>query len=399
MAHRPNCRTSSAENAVWRATRPELMLPGGLLPISPTGYSGVPQGLASQLGGLKSLFDAGRCAVMANVGPLVQPMTLAQWNDGSPTVPVPPQIASHSDQQNVWQTGVPDKPSLTGWLGRMGDVLTASNTGDLSMCISTGGDNNMQVGELTLPYQITPNGAVRMQGLGGFHNATPEAAAALRNLLTQQRSHQLENQYTTVAKRSIDAEQQVTSALALSTMNTVFPDTQIGRQLRMAARLIAARSTLGQRRQVFYVASGGWDFHGTLVADQSAKLVELSAGLSAFYQATVDLQVENSVTAFTASDFGRALQSNGDGTDHGWGGHHFVVGGAVQGKRIYGQVPDAALGTSTDIGQGRLLPTTSVDAYAGTLARWFGVSDNDLTIAVPNVRRFMAAGTDLGFLG
>ena len=391
--------SGGAERSVWRAARPDLLLPGQVLPITPAGYTGVPQALAAQLSGLKSLFDTGQCAVLANVGPLVQPMTLGQWSNGNPTVPVPPQIASHSDQQNVWQSGVPDKPATTGWLGRIADLVQpAFNSGSVSMCISTGGDNGIQVGQTVLPYQITDQGAVRVQGLNGVHEAPPVAVTALRGFLTPSHNHDVQSHYTRIGRRAIDAEQIVSSALAGVNVTTAFPDTSLGRQLRMVARMVAARGALGQRRQVFFVSSGGWDFHANQVNDQSQRLSELSQALTAFQQSTEALGVARNVTAVTASEFGRALQSNGDGTDHGWGGHHFIVGGAVRGGRIYGQLPDAALRTSTDIGQGRLLPTTSVDAYAATLARWFGVSDTDLPTVLPNASRFLARGSDLGFL-
>ena len=388
---------AGAERARWQAARPELILPGAPLPLSALGYNGVPQAFASQLAEVKAVFDAGRCAVLANVGPLVQPMSLAQWNDGAPTVPVPPQIASHSDQQNVWQTGVPDKPVNTGWLGRITDLMAASSSG-LPLCMSVGGDNILQVGEASTPYQLTLQGPVKVQGVQDLFGAPNVAAVALEQLLTQQRQHLMENYYSTTAKRAIEAERLVSAALLGSSMGTSFPETQVGRQLRMVARMVAARRALGQSRQVYYVGVGGWDFHGRQVPDQTRLLTELSQGLAAFYQATVALGVANQVTTFTASDFGRALQTNGDGCDHGWGGHHLVLGGAVKGQRIYGAVPDAALRTNTDIGQGRLLPTTSVDAYAATLARWFGVSDSNLNLVLPNVGRFLAPGTDLGML-
>jgi uncharacterized protein (DUF1501 family) len=215
--------------------------------------------------------------------------------------------------------------------------------------------------------------------------------------MTQGRSHLFENQLATISSRAINAESQVSSALAAgATIPVEFPQTSIGQQLQMVARLIGARQGLGQTRQVFYVSQGGYDFHDNLLTDQSARLTELAQALAAFQQAVNALGVANSVTTFTASEFGRALQHNGRGSDHGWGSHHFVMGGAVKGNRVYGRFPTVALNGPEDMGQGRLIPTTSVDEYAATLARWFGVSDSDLPTVIPNIGRF--ASRNLGFL-
>jgi uncharacterized protein (DUF1501 family) len=350
------------------------------------------------LGALKSLFDQGQCAAIANVGTLVVPTSLAQYNpSGSPLVTLPTQLFSHSDQMNQWQTGLPDRPSQTGWLGRAGDIMApAFNSGALSVCMSMAGNNTIQTGTSTVQYQLTTDGAVRVSGLDYFYGSAV-AAKALQKLMTEARPGLLEGQINRTAKRAIDAEVIVRQALAGVTVNTVFPSTAIGAQLKMVARMIAARSALGQRRQIYYVAAGGFDFHDNLLTEQALRLKEVADAMAAFYQATFDLGVDKSVTAFTASDFGRALQSNGKGSDHGWGAHHFVVGGAVRGNRIYGSFPTVALGTNQDVGQGRLLPTTSVDEYAATLATWLGVSGTDLSTVLPNLGRF--GSPNLGFMG
>ena len=214
------------------------------------------------------------------------------------------------------------------------------------------------------------------------------------------RSHMLEQAYTTIGARSIATGQRAKEALAsVPALSTVFPANGLAAQLRMVAQLIAARSGLGHRRQIFFVAQGGYDFHDNLLDNQALRLGELASAMAAFHEATVELGVASNVTTFTASDFGRGLQSNGRGSDHGWGGHHFVMGGAVNGNRLYGQWPTVALGGPEDIGQGRLLPTTPVDRYAATLARWFGASASDLTTVLPNLSRFVtAANAPMGFL-
>ena len=258
------------------------------------------------------------------------------------------------------------------------------------------GGNVIQAGAQTVQYQLTTQGAIKVDDLGTLMGSA-KAGAALRTLLTEPRTHMLEKQLNKIATRAIASEATVTAALANVVINTVFPNTQIGAQLKMAARMIAARQALGQKRQIFYVSVGGYDFHDNLIASQALRLRELSEGLAAFYQATVELNVAQQVTSFTASDFGRALQSNGRGSDHGWGGHQFILGGAVKGNRIYGTMPEAALKGPEDAGQGRLLPTTSVDEYASTLALWFGVTPAQLETVVPNIGRF--SRTNLGFFG
>ncbi len=388
---------SGAEYNAYQQARPSLALPAAnLLAINPTSDSGPALGLHPSLSALQPLFNDQRVALVANVGTLSQPITRAQWNSGQPQVAVPHQLFSHSDQQGAWQTGLPDRASQTGWQGRMGDLLaSAYNPGSqVSMAMSVAGNNMMQAGNSTIQYQLTTDGAVPFQGPIPF---SAQGMNAMRRLLTESRTQLLESELNRVTTRALNSEAVVTSALGGVSVATPFPATGIGRQLAMVARMIAARSALGQRRQMFFVQQGGYDFHDNLLTDQSTRLRELGDAMAAFYQATVALGVAGQVTTFTASDFGRALQHNGRGSDHGWGGHHFVMGGAVQGNRVYGRFPTTALNGPEDAGQGRLIPTTSVDEYAATLARWFGVSLSNLPQVLPNIGRF--ASRDLGFMG
>lgn len=389
----------SSAYAAYQRARPTLALPGSsLLALSAPGYGGPALGLHPSLGALRPLFAGGQLAVLANVGALNVPTTRAQWNNGEPSVAVPYQLFSHSDQQNGWQTGLPDRPSQSGWLGRVGDLLERAYnpTSAVSMSLSVGGNNTIQVGTRSIQYQLTTQGPVRVSALNGLYGNAANGAA-LRRLLTQGGSELFGRQLDRVGARAIDNEVFVSNALAGVNMTTPFPDTRVGRQLRMVARMIAARTQLGQRRQVFYVQQGGYDFHDDLLADQATCLQELGDAMAAFHRATADLGVDRSVTTFTASEFGRALQSNGRGSDHGWGGHQFIMGGAVAGGRLYGRWPEVALGGREDAGQGRLVPTTSVDEYAATLVRWFGVPTSDLATVIPNIGRF--ASRDIGFMG
>jgi uncharacterized protein (DUF1501 family) len=389
----------SSAYAAYQRARPTLALPGSsLLPLSAPGYSGPALGLHPSLGALRPLFERNRVAMLANVGALNVPTTRTTWNNGRPTVPVPYQLFSHSDQQNGWQTGLPDRPSQTGWLGRVSDLLERAYnpTSGVSMSLSVGGNNTVQVGARSIQYQLTTQGPVRVNALSGLYGSSVNASA-LRRMLTQGGSELFGRQLDHIGTRALDNEVFVANALSTATMSTAFPDTSLGRQLRMVARMIAARGALGQRRQIYFVQQGGYDFHDDLVADHATRLQELGDALAAFHRSTEDLGVAASVTSFTASEFGRALQSNGRGSDHGWGGHQFILGGAVAGGRLYGQWPDVALGGREDAGQGRLVPTTSVDEFAATLVRWFGVPISDLATVIPNIGRF--ASRDLGFMG
>jgi uncharacterized protein (DUF1501 family) len=393
---------SGSAYAAYAQARGELALAGAQMQaITPAGYSGPPLALNAQLGALRSLFGQGRVALIANVGTLAVPTTQADWNEGTPGVAVPYQLFSHSDQQGAWQTGLPDRPSSTGWLGRIGDLTAgAYNAGaGVSIAMSVAGNNIMQAGDTTIQYQLTPQGAVRVQavaGGGGLYGYSA-GSTAMRTLMTQSRSLLLENELNKIGKRAIDTEVLVTAALQGVNLNTVFPATPLGGQLKMVARMIGARAALAQRRQIFFVQTGGWDFHDDLLNDQNTKLRELGDAMAAFHAAMGELAVAPQVTTFTASDFGRALQSNGRGSDHGWGAHHFVMGGAVLGNKVYGRFPTVALGGPEDAGQGRLIPTTSVDAYAATLARWFGVQSSELGLVLPNIGRFPSS--NLGFMG
>ncbi len=254
----------------------------------------------------------------------------------------------------------------------------------------------MQAGESTIQYQLTAQGAVKVRSLSSLYGSAA-GATAIRRLMTDPRNHLFENELAKVSSRAISSESLVTNALAGVNLNVVFPATSIGSQLQMVARMIAARGPLSQRRQIFYVAQGGYDFHDNLLTGQATLLKDLSDAMAAFYAATESIGVAQNVSSFTVSEFGRALQSNGRGSDHGWGGHQFIMGGAVLGNRVYGKFPTVAIGGPEDAGQGRLIPTTSVDEYAATLARWFGVSDSNMSTVVPNLNRF--ANPNLGFMG
>ena len=381
---------SGSAYTAYQNARPTLALPqASLLPLNLQGHAGPALALNPALTPFKTLFDQGRMSLVANVGTLVGPITQTQWNRGRPTAAVPFQLFSHSDQQGIWQTGIPDGQSRTGWLGRMGDLLSSThnpNSG-VSITMSLGGNAVMLAGNQTIQYQLNSQGAVRVNALNTLYSQS-QGAAALRQMMTGPRTHLMEGALTQIGARAIATEGLVNGAIASVNPSTAFPSTGIGQQLRMVSRLIGARAGLGQKRQIFFVQQGGYDFHDNLLNDQFSRLSELAEALSAFDSATRELGVSQNVTTFTASEFGRALQHNGRGSDHGWGGHQFVMGGAVQGNRVVGSFPDVALGSSLDAGQGRLIPTTAVDQLAASFGSWMGVPDSELNWMLPNLSRF-----------
>ena len=358
--------------------------------------------------GMANLFNTGKAAVQLNVGPLIVPLTRTQYNGSNRTLyPIPPKLFSHNDQQSVWQSSSPEG-STVGWGGNLGDLALSSNTNSLFTCISVTGNAVFLSGDSALSYQVSTGGAIAINGVKSNVYGSTAVRSALTSLIQQTSPQVLENEYNRVTTRAVTAESQITSGLAGVTLATAFPsNNSLADQLKMVARLIGARSTLGSKRQVFMVSLGGFDLHDNLISQQPTLMKRVSEAMTAFYDATVELGVADKVTAFTASDFGRTLNSNGDGSDHGWGSHHFMVGGAVKGNAFYGKAPPVSNTNSTTdandqwhVGQGRLLPSTSVDQYAGTLAKWFGVANSELAGVLPNLSHFGGADypTDLGFM-
>eukprot|EP01030_Chromulinospumella_sphaerica_P008098 gene8098-7928_t len=358
--------------------------------------------------GMANLFNTGKAAVQLNVGPLIVPLTRTQYNSSNRALyPIPPKLFSHNDQQSVWQSSSPEG-STVGWGGNLGDLALSSNANSLFTCISVTGNAVFLSGDSALSYQVSTGGAIAINGVKSNVYGSTAVRSALTSLIQQTSPQVLENEYNRVTTRAVTAESQITSGLAGVTLATAFPtNNSLADQLKMVARLIGARSTLGSKRQVFMVSLGGFDLHDNLISQQPTLMKRVSEAMTAFYDATVELGVADKVTAFTASDFGRTLNSNGDGSDHGWGSHHFMVGGAVKGKAFYGKAPPVSNTNSTTdaadqwhVGQGRLLPSTSVDQYAGTLAKWFGVANTELAGVLPNLSHFGGADypTDLGFM-
>lgn len=362
-----------------------------LLPISPLG--GESLALHPAAAPLQTLFQQQRLAILANVGTLIAPVTKAEYRAG--TTALPAQLFSHSDQSVQWQACLPDNPRKLGWGGRLADLITAMNENDqISMSISLAGINTWQTGLDTIQYQMSREGAVGINFLS--QDWVPQVRKdAFTGLLDMERQNLFEQTLATNTKRSIENERLVNAALAAVPAPTVeFGDDELGNQLRMIARMIAAGPGLGFRRQIFFASLGGWDTHDAQLTAHTELLGEFSQALASFQQAMDGYGMTDRVTTFTASDFGRTFTSNGKGSDHGWGNHHFILGGAVRGGRVYGSWPQLVVDGPDDTGYGRWIPTTSVDQYSATLARWFGVSDSELPTIFPNIGNFATRTLD-----
>jgi uncharacterized protein (DUF1501 family) len=383
-------KNQRAAIAIDRATlggtvlNPSVALPGGRQ------YA-----LAPELAPLVPVFDAGQMAVMLNVGTLVQPTTKLQFANKS--VPLPPKLFSHNDQQSVWQSSAPEG-STSGWGGRMGDLFAAGNGNATFTCVSVAGNAVYLSGQSAVQYQVSTAGSVPLSALKTPLFGSQACSDALKKLVTAPGTHLFEAEHARVMKRSIEADATLTSALAGTTaLRTVFPvGNSLASQLAMVARMISARTALTAKRQVFFVSIGGFDTHDGILTEHPVLMATVGQALAAFQAATVELGVANNVTTFTASDFGRTLTTDGDGSDHGWGSMHFVLGGAVKGKAFYGAAPVIANNGPDDVGQGRLLPSMAVDQFGATLANWFGVSSTDAVSVLPNIGNYSLR--DLGFM-
>ncbi|MBI5693225.1 MAG: DUF1501 domain-containing protein [Verrucomicrobia bacterium] len=347
--------------------------------------------------GLKALFDEGRMALVGNVGTLVVPTTKAQY--AARSVPLPPQLFSHNDQQVEWQSSIPDKPFSTGWGGRVADLTNALNgNSSISMAISLNGQNSFQVGKQVVQFAVNAGGAITLASTAGSSTAAGIRALAQNDLLAARNANLFDAAFAGITQNAIADSALLSGILGGNPpFNTAFPGTSLGQQLRTIARLIAAAPQLGLKRQIFFARIGGWDLHDAQLGAHANLFADVSRSVAAFYRSTVELGCAEQVTLFTASDFGRTYNTNGDGSDHGWGSNHFVVGGAVKGGDIYGRMADLTIRGPDDAGtRGSWIPTTSVDEYSATLASWFGVSATNLPIVFPNLGRF--ARPNLGFV-
>jgi len=393
----------NSEYNLYKNVRADLALDGSSpektpLPINaPT--SGRTFGIHPGMTGIRDLYTSGELAFVSNVGTLVRPTTLSDYNSGSM---LPKGLFSHSDQIQQWQTSVPNQRIGKGWGGRTADLLASLNDStELSMNVSLGGLNVFQTGNMVVPYAISNGGAVTLDGYNGTSPVDVARTAAVNNQLDFDYANLFEKTFTNKTKHSKDAAGLFNSAVNNSSLGTSFPNSSLGKDLEMVAKTIAAHSTLGFRRQTFFVLAGGWDHHDETLENQAAMLPMVSQAVKAFRDALVnDLNMWDQVTLFQASDFGRTLTSNGKGSDHAWGGNYFVTGGGVEGGEVYGTYPTMDLaGSGIDTGRGRFIPQVSVDEFNAELGLWFGVDQSNLATVLPNIREFYPSNATAGPIG
>jgi uncharacterized protein (DUF1501 family) len=410
-------------------SRDPAYLPGAPASIALAATGGL-FGVHPSMQPVGDLFDAGELAFVANVGTLSYPTTREQYLAGS--VPLPPQLFSHADQQVQWQSSVPDRPFATGWGGRVADLLAASGyaDGQVSMSITIAGVNRLQVGRDVVQYAVTPAGAVSLSGYeaggnpygaalnpDGSYRTTTEGKRlkAFEDIMRYTHQHLLEEGYDQVVRRARANEALVGGALSAAAASGVDFDSifasapsELGAQMKMIAKLIAGRNSVGNRRQIFFCSAGGFDTHQDQMEAHANLMAELATSLKAFSEALKTLGVVDNVLTMTHSDFTRTLTPNGTdpesaGSDHGWGGHQIVMGGAVRGGQIYGAFPSLAVGGPHDVdrNRGRWIPTTAVDQYAAVAANWLGVQSSAMSAVFPNLGRFndpFGATANLGFI-
>ena len=396
----------NAEYAEYQQTRSDLALSqGSLLPLNGTDNAGRSFGVHPSMPEVQGLYNNGDLTFVANVGTLVERTTKAAYESGAAKLPVG--LFSHIDQIAHWQTSVPDKRTGFGWGGRTADLLKSLNDNqNISMNISLSGTNTFQAGTSVVDYAIEPrgNGSIAITGFDRpIETVDILKKAAIESMLDLEYQNLFEQTFKNTTKTAINNHSQFSSAIgAVAPFTTQFSANQISQSFQMVAKTIAARRALGFKRQTFFIMFGGWDHHDEVLNNQLAMLSVVSKAMGEFNAAMKELNVHDKVTTFTASDFGRTLTSNGRGSDHAWGGNHMVMGGAVNGNRIYGEYPSLFVDNPLDVGRGSLIPTTSCDEYFAELALWFGVNSADLDTVFPNIDRFYTHQpnkTPVGFLG
>ncbi|MCW5965507.1 MAG: DUF1501 domain-containing protein [Bryobacterales bacterium] len=375
-------------HAEYATLRGSLAIPQADL-LSVPAKNGKEFGLHPNLGFIHPYFAQGKLAVVANVGVLYRPITRDQYRNK--LGPIPSNLFSHSDQQQQWQTGYFDYSRGTGWGGRTADLVAHLNApSKFPTAVSLAGNQIMLAGKDTTPAAIAPGGGMQLTGNGGvaFREARQKA---LQEMIGMDSGLAMVQAAGQTLQDGLDVGKLINEAIATAPpLQTAFPNTNLGRQLLEVARLIASREKLGMRRQIFFASIGGFDTHANQLATHANLMSQLAEAMNAFYLATEELSVANSVVTFTESEFGRTMNpAAGAGTDHAWGSHHLLLGASVKGGDIFGAYPNLALGGPDDSGsRGSYIPTTSLDQYGATLASWFGVSPSALDDIFPNLIHF-----------
>ena len=397
-------RSGAAYND-YKNSRSNLALDANtLLAIDPVNTGGQQFGLHPSMPKLQGLFNQGKLSFISNIGSLVEPALEKTdvWNE---RIKLPLGLYSHADQLMHWQTATPHMRSASGWGGKVADMINDMNANqNISMNISLSGTNTFQTGNRTIEYTLDPiEGSIGINGDNKEWLFNELRSNAIDNMLDQNYQDVFKKTYIETIKNARQADVEFSAAIDGNQFDNVFgtDEDQFSEKLHMVARTIKARNTLNMSRQTFFVELGGWDHHDEVLDSQTDLLTIVDDGLSAFQRSLEEQGIADKVVTFVISDFGRTLTSNGNGTDHGWGGNVFVMGDAINGQRIFGDYPSLRLESDLDLGSGRLIPTLSADEYFAELSLWFGVPRSDLKTIFPNIGNFydVNSGTaPIGFL-
>ena len=393
-------RTTSEYN-MYAATRSNLALPlNEIRAINALNTQGRQFGVHPSMPNIQALFNSGDVAFISNIGALVAPITKTEFYNESVVAPLG--LFSHSDQQMHWQTGFAHARAATGWGGRMADLLTSCNSNtNISMAMSLSGTNLFETGNNTVEFTLSPYGPVGISddNDGWWYNSLRKNN--ITNMLDATYQNIFEQTYKNITKSARTGNAQIGTALTNAPAFTgIFSDTYLSDSFKMVAKIIASQNNLGMNRQIFFIDYGGWDHHDELLGNQEVMLEEVDDAIGEFHQALSSINKLNEVTTFTLSEFNRTLTSNGNGTDHAWGTNVFVMGGAVNGQKIYGEYPLLQLNGPLEVGGGVMIPTTAAEEYFAELAMWFGVPNSNLLDLYHNLGNFysIGSGNPLGFL-
>jgi uncharacterized protein (DUF1501 family) len=380
----------------YKAARAGLALPPNQL-LAVNTSNNTPYGFHYGLPELQALYNQSKLAVLANTGMLVRPLTRQQFLSPNPSVPT--NLFSHADQVVQMQTGAPNSSTGTGWGGRTADLMQQLNaTANFPTSISMTGTALFCAGNLVQSASLQPNNFMDQYAMSFWPQTAADARAlGQKEIVTTANGNQMVDAANKVMADALALNPMLKNAANAGNFSTQFPQTALGDQLKAVAQMISLRSQLGVSRQVFFCSLGGFDLHSSQSWMHWNLLQQLSQAMNAFYSATVEMQMADSVTSFTLSDFGRTLQPGGTGSDHGWGSHYLIMGGAVKGGDVYGPFPQLVLSGPDDANtRGVLIPTTSIAQYGSTLAKWFGATDTELDQIFPTLSNFPAR--DLGFM-
>lgn len=395
--------TTSGEYEAYAKARGNLALgKDTLLQITPGNMGGRTLGIHPSMTEVRDLFTAGNLAFVSNVGSLIRPMTLTDYQ-AQRYLPV--SLYSHADQIKQWQTCIPDQRTSIGWGGRAADIIQSLNDPSLvSMNISLAGQSVFLTGQQAFTYSVGSSGATALTGYNplAVNNLTDVRSSGVNSTVDQTFRNLFEQTYADSTREAVDSYYEFSTALNGINLGTPVPaGNSLASSLAMVAKIIAANGNFGAKRQIFFVQVGGWDHHDEVINNQIGMLRGVSEGVGFFSDALNEIGMADKATLFTASDFGRTLTSNGNGSDHAWGGNHMVMGGAVGGGKVYGDAdkgyyPDFQNLSAIDTGQGRLIPGVAVDEYARDLLTWFGIKSGDMDYVLPAFSNRFGGRPELG---